>query len=241
MESALGVCGEVVSLSLSLSLSLSHTLFRRNGVCLEPELASPPSRRCSSRALTAVKHGKEGRSDSARLITHALGTQSQIVAKPVSPVQGCSKARCGQTPRVLQCLASKPDARSEGSGLIYVYNITALPSILSITPLCRTLPCTEGASLGEFKTSMGLSAKGALFDDLFCRPSTVDEALTTEPGRRTPEQVSRTHTYDSCGMAKTTGFYRLAPPCSTPSLAPLCLMPVPNPCRHRSDVSRIML
>lgn len=39
---------------------------------------------------------------------------------------------------------------------------------------------------------MGLSAKGELFDDLFCRPSTVDEALTTEPGRRTPEQVSRT-------------------------------------------------
>lgn len=39
---------------------------------------------------------------------------------------------------------------------------------------------------------MGLSAKGALFDDLFCRPSYVDEALTTEPGRRTPDQVSGT-------------------------------------------------
>eukprot|EP00903_Cladosiphon_okamuranus_P017020 g15687.t1 len=48
----------------------------------------------------------------------------------------------------------------------------------------------QGASLGEFKTSMGLSAKGALFDHLFCRPSHVDEALTTEPGRRTPEQIN---------------------------------------------------
>eukprot|EP00752_Nemacystus_decipiens_P017735 g15902.t1 len=47
----------------------------------------------------------------------------------------------------------------------------------------------QGASLVEFKTSLGLSAKGELFDDLFCRPSFVDEALTTEPGRRTPEQV----------------------------------------------------
>ncbi|CBJ32014.1 expressed unknown protein [Ectocarpus siliculosus] len=47
----------------------------------------------------------------------------------------------------------------------------------------------QGASLVEFKASMGLSAKGELFDDLFCRPSFLDEALTTEPGRRTPEQV----------------------------------------------------
>ncbi|CAM9868643.1 unnamed protein product, partial [Ectocarpus sp. 6 AP-2014] len=47
----------------------------------------------------------------------------------------------------------------------------------------------KGASLVEFKASMGLSAKGELFDDLFCRPSFLDEALTTEPGRRTPEQV----------------------------------------------------
>ncbi|CAM9338673.1 unnamed protein product, partial [Ectocarpus sp. 4 AP-2014] len=47
----------------------------------------------------------------------------------------------------------------------------------------------KGASLGEFKASMGLSAKGELFDHLFCRPSSLDEALTTDPGRRTPEQV----------------------------------------------------
>ncbi|CAM9788396.1 unnamed protein product, partial [Ectocarpus fasciculatus] len=47
----------------------------------------------------------------------------------------------------------------------------------------------KGASLGEFKASMGLSAKGELFDDLFCRPSFLDEALSTDPGRRTPEQV----------------------------------------------------
>lgn len=53
-----------------------------------------------------------------------------------------------------------------------------------------------GASLGEFKASMGLSAKGELFDDLFCRPSCLDEALTTEPGQRTPAQVSNTHTIE---------------------------------------------
>ena len=47
-----------------------------------------------------------------------------------------------------------------------------------------------GATLGEFKTSVGLSAKGELFDDLFCRPSRLDEALTTEPGRRTTQQAS---------------------------------------------------
>lgn len=47
-----------------------------------------------------------------------------------------------------------------------------------------------GATLGEFKASVGLSAKGELFDDLFCRPSRLDEALTTEPGRRTPQQAS---------------------------------------------------
>ncbi|CAM9469558.1 unnamed protein product, partial [Hapterophycus canaliculatus] len=47
----------------------------------------------------------------------------------------------------------------------------------------------NGASLGEFKASVGLSAKGELFDDLFCRPSFLDGALTAEPGRRTPEQV----------------------------------------------------
>lgn len=47
-----------------------------------------------------------------------------------------------------------------------------------------------GASLGEFKASVGLSARGELFDDLFCRPSFLDEALTTEPGKRTPEQAS---------------------------------------------------
>lgn len=57
----------------------------------------------------------------------------------------------------------------------------------------RTGRCEEsgvGATLGEFKTSVGLSAKGDLFDDLFCRPSRLDEALTTEPGRRTPQQAS---------------------------------------------------
>lgn len=48
----------------------------------------------------------------------------------------------------------------------------------------------SGASLGEFKASVGLSAKGELFEDLFCRPSCLDEALTTEPGKRTPEQAS---------------------------------------------------
>ena len=47
-----------------------------------------------------------------------------------------------------------------------------------------------GATLVQFKASVGLSAKGELFEDLFCRPSKLDEALTTEPGRRTPQQAS---------------------------------------------------
>ncbi len=64
----------------------------------------------------------------------------------------------------------------------FVFCLTSFPS---------NTPVNKGgtASLTEFKASVGLSAKGDLFDDLFCRPSSLDEALTTEPGRRTPDQV----------------------------------------------------
>lgn len=48
-----------------------------------------------------------------------------------------------------------------------------------------------GATLGDFKASIGFSAKGDLFDDLFGKPSCLDEALVTEPGQRTRTQASR--------------------------------------------------
>lgn len=73
---------------------------------------------------------------------------------------------------------------------VRIRGVAVLPAVTP-TPIASVKILGEGASLGEFKASVGLSAKGELFDDLFCRPSSLDEALTAEPGKRTPAQVNR--------------------------------------------------
>lgn len=89
-------------------------------------------------------------------------------------------------------LSSTKDAGSikrtgeTGGGL--VYRRTVSNSVRAL----RQRETQMGATLRDFKTSIGFSAKGDLFDDLFGKPSCLDEALVAEPGQRTRTQASRT-------------------------------------------------
>lgn len=59
----------------------------------------------------------------------------------------------------------------------------------NLSAILSVAPCDSSVN-PPLQASIGLSSKGELFDDIFCRPSPLDEALTAEPGQRTPDQAS---------------------------------------------------